>query len=82
MDLYLGLKITDGGIFMNTELSNLWRLIDPQSSVIELRAISEGRSKSMLFPLKDYDTQESRQEEVERVAQKLNEGGMNIKVNN
>lgn len=34
----------------------------------------------MLFPLRDYDTQESRQEEVERVAQKLNEGGMNIYV--
>ena len=65
---------------MSTEISNVWRLINPQSSVIELRAISEGRSKSMLFPLRDYDTQESRQEEVERVAQRLNEGGMNIYV--
>ena len=65
---------------MTNEISNLWRLINPQSPVIELRAISEERSKSMLFPLRDYDTQESRQEEVERVAQKLNEGGMNIYV--
>ena len=65
---------------MNTELSNLWRLIDPRSSVIEIRAISEGRSRSMLFPLRDYATKESRQEEVEQVAQRLNEGGMNIYV--
>lgn len=65
---------------MNTELSNLWRLIDPRSSVIELRAISEGRSRSILFPLRDYATKESRQEEVEQVAQRLNEGGMNIYV--
>ena len=34
----------------------------------------------MLFPLRDYATKESRQEEVERVAQRLNEGGMNIYV--
>ena len=65
---------------MNAEISNLWRLIDPQSPVIEVRAISEGRSRSMLFPLRDYATKESRQEEVEQVAQRLNEGGMNIYV--
>ena len=34
----------------------------------------------MLFPLRDYATKESRQEEVEKVAQRLNEGGMNIYV--
>ena len=65
---------------MNAEISNLWRLVDPQSPVIELSAISEWRSRSMLFPLRDYATQESRQEEVEQVAQRLNEGGMNIYV--
>ena len=65
---------------MTNEISNLWRLIDPQSPVIEVRAISGGRSRSMLFPLRDYATKESRQEEVEQVAQRLNEGGMNIYV--
>jgi len=65
---------------MTNEISNLWRLIDPRSPVIELRAISEGRPRSMIFPLREYVTQESRQEEVERVAQRLNEGRMNIYV--
>ena len=65
---------------MINEISNVWRLIDPQSPVIELRAIAEERTRSMLFPLRDYATKESRQEEVERVAQRLNEGGMNIYV--
>ena len=65
---------------MNAEISNLWRLVDPQSPVIELRAISEGRPRSMVFALRDYATKESRQEEVEQVAERLNEGGMNIYV--
>ena len=65
---------------MTNEIANVWRLIDPQSPVIELRAIAEERTRSMLFPLRDYATKESRQEEVERVAQRLNEGGMNIYV--
>jgi hypothetical protein len=65
---------------MTNEISNLWRLIDPQSPVIELRAIGSGRTQSLLFPSSDFKSPEARQREFERVAHNLNTAGMNIYV--
>ena len=63
-----------------TEISNLWRLIDPHSPVIELRAIGRGRIQSLLLLSSEFKTTEARQREFERIAHDLNTGGNNIYV--
>ena len=65
---------------MTTEISNLWRLIDPLSPVIELRAIGSGRTESLLFLSSEFKSTEARQREFERIAHDLNAGGKNIYV--
>ena len=65
---------------MNNELTHVWRLIDPNAPVIELRAIGSGRTKSLLFSSSDFESPEARQREFERVAHDLNTGGNNIYV--
>jgi hypothetical protein len=65
---------------MINEITNVWRLIDPKAPVIELRAIGNGRTQSLLFPLSDFESSEARQREFERVAHNLNTAGMNIYV--
>jgi hypothetical protein len=65
---------------MINEIAHVWRLIDPNAPVIELRAIGRGRTQSLLFQLSEFESTEARQREFERVAQDLNTGGMNIYV--
>ena len=65
---------------MTNEISNLWRLIDPLSPVIELRAIRSGRTESLLFLSSEFKSTEARQREFERIAHDLNAGGKNIYV--
>jgi hypothetical protein len=65
---------------MINEIAHVWRLIDPNAPVIELRAIGSGPTKSLLFPSSDFESPEARQREFERVAHDLNTGGKNIYV--